>query len=295
MNPKKTLKIAHVVCVLPPYGGGIGIAAHQQANMMADLGHHVTVFSPTCSDKRETKRKYKIDQLWSILKLGHAALMPSLLWKLWKFDVVHLHYPFFGSALLTLVASFFKGRKQKLVVSYHQDLILTGWRGLYYRWSTKWVLPLMLRQADKIIVSSQDYIKFSQIQVFYEKHINRFVELPFGVPEMFKPLPKKPEFMRKFNFLDSDFIVLFVGGLDWAHYFKGVNYLIQAIEEIPNKRIKALVVGSGNLKKQYERQTEKLGLQNRVKFAGYIEEKDLPEHYNLADTFILPSINGSNF
>ena len=285
------IKIAHVVCVVPPYGGGLGIAAHQQAKQLAERGYDVTVFAPAQKDTREIARKYKIDLLWSIFKLGHGAIMPMLIWKLRKFDIIHLHFPFFGAALLTSLVKFFRGNKVKFIITYHQDLILSGFRASYYKFSMRFSLPFILKLADKIIVSSEDYIEYSFIQEYYQKNLNKFVELGFGVPEQFKPMEKDKELMKKYNFLPNDFVVTFVGGLDWAHYFKGVNYLIRAIKSIENKNIKALIIGSGNLKKQYQELVKELKLENRVKFAGYVSDEELPKHYNLASVFTLPSIN----
>lgn len=286
----KKLKIAHVVCVIPPYGGGIGIAAHQQAEEMVKKGHEVTVFTPSLKEPKETKRNYSIKHPLCIMRLGHGAIMPFLLLKLKDFDIVHLHFPFFGASFLTALIKVFR-KKTKLVVTYHQDLILSGFRSAYYKFSMKFFTPLILKLADKIIVSSDDYVDHSFIQNYYQKNINKFVELGFGVTERFDPQEKDSGLMKKYNFWPNDFVVTFVGGLDWAHYFKGVNYLIKAISQIENKKVKALIIGSGNLKKQYEQQVKDLKLENRVKFAGYVSDDELPKHYNLADIFILPSIN----
>lgn len=288
---KSQIKIAHVVCVVPPYGGGIGIAAHQQAEQMAERGYDVTVIAPLVIEKRKIERKYKIDQLWSIFKLGHGAIMPTLLWKLRKFDIVHLHFPFFGAAFVTALIKIFRRDKVKLVLTYHQDLILSGFRNWYYRFSMKFAIPLILKLADKIIVSSEDYVEYSYIQEFYQKNLGKFAEIGFGVPNRFNPEEKDEGLMKKYDFMPNDFIVTFVGGLDWAHYFKGVNYLIKAIDLIDNKKIKALIIGTGNLLKQYKEQVRELGLESRVKFAGYVSDEDLPKHYNLSEIFILPSIN----
>ena len=49
---KADIKIAHVVCVVPPYGGGLGIAAHQQAEQLASRGYDVTVIAPAQKENR---------------------------------------------------------------------------------------------------------------------------------------------------------------------------------------------------------------------------------------------------
>ena len=40
------MKIAHIVCVFPPYKGGIGKSALDFAEMMSEHGHQVSVYTP---------------------------------------------------------------------------------------------------------------------------------------------------------------------------------------------------------------------------------------------------------
>ncbi|KKR54654.1 MAG: Glycosyltransferase (Modular protein) [Parcubacteria group bacterium GW2011_GWA2_40_23] len=287
----KKIKIAHVVCVLPPYGGGLGVAAHNQAELMTEAGFDVTVFAPETQEIKSIERKYKIDRLRSILKLGHGAFVPQLFFKLFNFDIIHLHFPFFGAAFIVTLAKLFRGNKTKLVITYHQDLILAGWRNWYYKISMFVLTPLLLRLADKIVVSTIDYVEDSFIKKYYFAHKNKFVEIPFDVSERFFPTKKSVELLNNYGFSLDDFVVLFVGGLDWAHYFKGVDCLIDAIKTIEALNIKALIIGAGNLKTQYQDKVRALALEDRIKFAGYVSNEDLPKYYNLADVVILPSIN----
>jgi len=285
------IKLAHVVCVLPPYGGGLGVAAHNQAGLMTDAGFDVTVFAPETKESKIIERNYKVDPLRSILKLGHGAFVPQLFFKLLEFDEIHLHFPFFGATFIVALVKLFRGSKTKLVVTYHQDLILTGWRNWYYKASMFILTPLILQLADKIVVSTIDYVEDSFIKKYYFAHKNKFVEIPFDVSERFFPTSKNTQLLDKYSFSPADFIVLFVGGLDWAHYFKGVDCLIDALKLTKESKIKALIVGSGNLKVQYQKKVKEMGLEDQIKFAGHVFNEDLPQHYNLADVVVLPSIN----
>ncbi|PIP28879.1 hypothetical protein COX28_02285 [Candidatus Kuenenbacteria bacterium CG23_combo_of_CG06-09_8_20_14_all_39_39] len=109
--------------------------------------------------------------------------------------------------------------------------------------------------------------------------------------------------------IKSEKIILFVGGLDSAHYFKGVPVLIDAIKKIPklrdklgvrdpdsrsdiginNLRIKLVIVGDGNLRGDYERQVAGSNLQNQVVFTGRIKFDELKNYYALCDVTVLPS------
>jgi glycosyltransferase involved in cell wall biosynthesis len=152
-------------------------------------------------------------------------------------------------------------------------------------------LPIILKSADKIIVSSLDYIENSNIRDFYLSHQNKFASLPFGVGENFAPSEKNFSLLKKMNFSDEDSVVGFVGTLDSEHYFKGINFLITALSKIANPHIKLVIVGDGNLRKQYEHWAKKLGVKDRITFTGFIPHELLPEYYNLFDIFVLPSID----
>lgn len=287
------MKIAQVVCVLPPYGGGIGNVAHQYAIELVKLGHQVDVFVPKRQQYDNFHYLYNIIPIRACFYIGLSAFLPQLMWRLKNYDIVHLHLPFFGAAYFVYLAKNLMKNKFKLVVSYHMDVIGTGLKKKIFSIYNKYVLPKIIKSADKIIISSVDYIQESKISEYYFKYQSQFQEIPFGVSEKFKLLPKRGDLIKKYQIKPTDFIVGFVGGLDSAHYFKGVNILITAISKINNPNVKALIVGEGNLKKDYQALAIQLNIEKRIIFAGYVKEEELPDHYNLFDIFILPSIDKS--
>jgi len=95
------MRIAVVVCTFPPYRGGMGNAAWEQARQLVKLGDEVTVFTPSYDAKQ--KRSESIDgvlvrRLTPVFKYGNAAFLPQLFWKMSDSDAIFLHYPFFGTA-----------------------------------------------------------------------------------------------------------------------------------------------------------------------------------------------------
>ena len=88
--------------------------------------------------------------------------------------------------------------------------------------------------------------------------------------------------------------MLFVGGLDTAHYFKGVNILIQAMLEFADSdNVRCLIVGDGDLKSTYQSLVDSLGLGKKIIFAGFVADNELPNLFNIADMLVLPSIDKS--
>jgi len=297
------MRIAIISPVFPPYRGGIGTAAYTEAEELSRRGHEVAVFVPRRKTAKDfsAENKFKINRLRPVLKYGNAAFLPQLWWKLNNFDVVHLHYPFFGGAEvvwwwrarspLFRVGKFPTKVGTPLIITYHHDVVGKDWLGKFFHWHTKKVMPKILGAAEKIIVSSFDYGKNSNLKDILEKNPNKFYEIPFGVDaEKFSPTPPRKDLADKFG-LFAGRTVLFVGGLDQAHYFKGLEVLVRAKAEVPNAKI--LVVGDGDLRSHYEKMVANLNLKDQIIFVGSLASEDLPDYYNLADVVVLPSLDQS--
>ncbi|MDD2646910.1 MAG: glycosyltransferase family 4 protein [Patescibacteria group bacterium] len=297
-------KVAHLVCTYPPYQGGIGNTCYFEAKYLSRLNCEVTVLTPEyyIKDKKQkikatvAESEHKIVYLKPWLRYGNAAWTPQVLCQLKKFDIVHLHWPFIGGAEAALYWKLFHPKK-KLIVQYQMDLIGHNiFRPIFKIYVWLW-LPLMVKLADKIIVSTLDYAQKSQLKRFFNNYYDKFIEIPLGVEaECFYLHDKDFNILSKYNLSLFDRIILFVGGLDRAHYFKGVNILIQAVATLlkkKNESIKLLIVGKGNLKSSYKELARELGVYQHIVFADSVTNKELPEYYNLADVFVLPSIDQS--
>ncbi len=285
------IKVAQIVCQLPPQVGGLGRVADQYSKFLHNNGFEVEVFIPQYFSNSKKNTGYLVSQKWPLFKKGFGAFLPQLLWQLRKFQIVHLHYPFFGSAFFVSLAKRLWKNNFKLIITYHQDVQLVGLLGVYEKITRKLLLRWIMNSADKIIISSEDYIVNSHLQEYYLKNIGKFIEIPFAVSEKYFPIPKKNELLKKLKIEPQDKVIVFVGGLDKAHYFKGINFLLKSIPKIEDPNIKVIIIGKGNMKRDYENMAKQLNITHKVIFTGYIADDELPNYYNLADIFILPSIN----
>ncbi len=303
------MRIAHIVCTYPPYYAGMGNVVFQTVSHLAELGHEVEVLTPgyyqaeeirPAEDKpaevHDEKVQEKIDyatRLKPALRYGNAAYIPQIQNELDRFDLVHLHYPFFGVANLVRKWKL-KNPQKPLVITYHMDTRAPGWKGLFFKYYAKFWMPRILRSADKLIVSSFDYLENSDAGFLYKEKPDQWLELPFGVDlEKFKPR-EKPEALFRRHQLSSDLpTVLFVGGMDAAHYFKGIPILLTTLRFLKdnNTPVQCVFVGEGELKQDFEAQANFFSLNKLVKFVGKISDKELPYYYNLADLSVLPSTN----
>ncbi|MAF24288.1 hypothetical protein CL634_01690 [bacterium] len=124
----------------------------------------------------------------------------------------------------------------------------------------------------------------------------KFVAIPIGVDSInFQPKPKNKSLLEKYGISKDSKVIIFVGALDKAHYFKGVENLITAVASLRDVTYEwhLLVVGAGELLSSYRDLASQLHLSGRISFAGYVPDKDLADHFNLAELAILPSIDKS--
>ncbi len=272
------MKIAQIVCSFPPYKGGIGNSAWRLAKLLEN--DSVTTFTPRYNQKN-TNSELTAKYLPALFKLGQAAILPGLFFKLKKFSTIIFHYPFFGTAEVLWFYRLFH-RQQTLMVFYHMDVSSFSLLYKILSWPGRLAGKSLLNQADHIVCSSLDYIKHSQIAKLYEKSPDKFREIPFAIDtDKFTPLDKSNETKK----------LLFVGGLDKAHYFKGVDILIIACSQLKSNNWHLTIVGDGKLKTGYQALTKKLYLEKKIKFTGKLSDNELKQTYQKSDVLILPSIN----
>lgn len=280
------MKIAHIICAFPPYKGGMGNSVFQFAKILAELNHKITVFTPNYSGllpEEEFKNGFKIIRPKPWLKYGNGAFLPQLLWKTRGFDIVHLHYPFFGGAEPVWLAKILYGAEFKLIIHYHMDAVIRSLPQKIFSWPSKLLRDSLFKRAEAVTCASLDYIKHSEVNCLYEKYKNKFYEMAFGVDiDKFRPADK---------FEGEEKIILFVGGLDKAHYFKGVEILIKAFSRLADGNCRLLIIGRGELREKYEKQAKELGVGKIEFISDALNDSDLIKYYQKAALFVMPSIN----
>lgn len=284
----KTLRVLHIACLAPPEIGGIGMAALREVEGLRARGYEAVLVAPEMiRGEKGVTRPTEVTVLKPLWRLGNAAGLPlaKLLQESW--DVVHLHYPFYGTAEWLLALP----RKTPIVVTFHMDGVMGGWRepiAHLHRWM---VQPWLLRQAKKIFVSSVDYAEVSSIGRLVRKNDARIVELPFGIDlSTFCPGPSVRE---RFGLPEDVPVFLMVGGLDRPHLFKGVPVAIRALAMLKDQRALLVIRGDGELKSEFEALAKELGVGERVRFLPPCSKQDLPKLYRSADILLFPSTSGS--
>jgi len=279
------MKIAQVVCTYPPYHGGMGRVAFEYTERLRARGYNVHVFTSREDDVKDDPEY--VHRIPAILTIGNASVMPSLFKRLSGFDLIHLHYPFYGGAEPVIVRKALRPN-QGLVMTYHMDAVAGGLRGAIFEAHKRLMFPWIANRADRILVSSREYADTSALKDI--PGIMDRVEIhPFGV-DLQKFHPGHDEEMRDACSIDLSVpVLLFVGGLDEAHHFKGLPVLFESLKELKELSWHLVIVGQGSLRATYEALTRMYEIDSHVTFVGGVPNDDLPRYYRMADIHVFPS------
>ncbi|GAH45981.1 unnamed protein product, partial [marine sediment metagenome] len=199
------------------------------------------------------------------------------------FDVVHTHLPTPWSADWSAIIS--KIKKKPLIVTYHNDITGSGIAKYIAKFYNSTSLKFLLNRADKIIITQPKYIDSSPYLKSYE---NKIVVIPNGVDvTKFKPIEVDKS--------DKN-TIFFLSLLDEFHRYKGLNYLLSALEIVKKEisDVKLIIGGEGKLMSEYQDMANSLGLKDNIEFHGFIfPDEKIVEYYNRCDVFVLPSISST--
>lgn len=291
------MRIAQIVSTFPPYRGGMGNSAFNFSKILTRMGYEVVVFTPSYNKKtfeviEDNAQKFKIIRLKPFLKIGNASVLPQLFWRLKNFDVIILHYPFYGASEFVMLKKILFWKKTKLIIHYHMDNQAKGIKGEIFNLYRILFLPILVRMAKIITCASLDYVKHSNLSEYYLNNKKKFRQVLFGVD-----LNQFVTYQDHINEQRKEKVILFVGGLDKAHYFKGLKNLLKALKEIKKennfKNIKLNIVGRGNLMDFYKHLAKDFHLEKEVNFYDQVDDTKLVDFYNYCDVLVLPSINKS--
>jgi phosphatidyl-myo-inositol dimannoside synthase len=151
----------------------------------------------------------------------------------------------------------------------------------------RWLVDRLVRKID-VLISVSDFTRQRFLAWARPVRAQRF-RLPNCVDlTAFTPGPKHPGLMERYGLREST-VLLTVARLSAQERYKGVDEVLAVLpelaREIPNLRY--LVVGDGTDRARLVQKAASLGLADRVRFAGYVAEREKVDHYRLADAFVM--------
>ncbi len=266
----------------PPVRGGIEQTIERMARAQVEAGHDVSVLV-SASGGRETVREsiagVRVIRVAEWARALSAPLCPSFPRELAAMgaDVWHLHYPNPTGELSWLLHR----PDGALAVTYHADVV-----------RQRLVMPLygpfvrtLLARADVLMPTSDRYIEHSP---FLRPHRGKCHVVPLGIElEAFERIDRGSVAVRDLRERYGGPFVLFVGRL---RYYKGVDVLLDAMTRWDGRLV---VVGDGPEEARLKAQHARLGLGDRVVFAGAVSDDVLHSHLGAAEVGVLPSTHPS--
>ncbi|MCI4625896.1 MAG: glycosyltransferase family 4 protein [Candidatus Magnetoovum sp. WYHC-5] len=165
-----------------------------------------------------------------------------------------------------------------------------GWKSFFFKINPKHLRILKTEQhiftETPVIVANSDMVK-TQIIEHYAIPSHKIHVVYNGVDTTrFTPVNKslyKDEIRKGLDLDSKQPVILFLGS---GYQRKGLKTLLKAMTYI-DKSVVAIVAGKGDIDK-YKRYAAKLGLSNRIVFAGAVQQSE--KFYAACDLFVLPTI-----
>ena len=148
----------------------------------------------------------------------------------------------------------------------------------------RWLLP----QIDTFVTVSQctkdRFLEWAPLQAEQGRVVPDCIDLG-----AYGPGPKPDDLLDRYGLCDRTILLTF-GRLSSEEQYKGHDEVLEVlpslVEKIPD--VTYLICGDGDDRPRLEAKAKRLGIAERVVFAGYVPEEEKEDHYRLADAFVMP-------
>jgi 1,2-diacylglycerol 3-alpha-glucosyltransferase len=260
------------------------------------LGHEVFIFAAGSRADQEANRDERVriytGPPWTPYPDYRLALWPGptrrLLEEL-KVDIIHSHGTAFMGVKAVRCARF---HRVPLMLTFHtrvEDATSyvtrrprreAGLRRLIWAWH-RWYF----NQCDAIITPSRAVERDLQKQLRGVMH--RTFVVPTGVDTERFAGGKAGAWRERLDIADRPLVVN-VGRVAWE---KNLTTLLAAAQDLSHRRpdVTFVVGGRGPALDHFRREVERRGLDERVRFIGFVADEELPSLYAAADAFVMAS------
>lgn len=282
------MRIAFFTEGFDPYINGVVvlIKAYQQA--LEAMGHEVVVFVP--ENPTRPANEQDVVRLPSIRwhKEAYRTLRPfsgtEHKFSQYRFDVVHSHHPWTTGLAAEKLAQKFN---LPLVFTFHTLLpSYSVYAPVPRSWAEstlEWVLKRHCSRADAITVTTEIMAKWLR-----DRGVTRPICLARPPVLIAEPhTAARPQIRNKLGIPDDVSLLLFAGRLVPE---KDLDFLVRAVARIKSRADFRLVfIGGGPSERMLRCEVEKLGLQDRTKFLGFVKPEEMADYHAAADIFCFPS------
>lgn len=271
--------VLHIFKIYYPdlFGGTLTVIRDICASLKDAFASAVLVCSQSAEQREIVVNDVPVERVRSFGNLLSLPAAPTYPWRLWRkiadHDLLALHAPF---PLADLVFAFGFGRKRPLVVHWHADIVTHA--GL--RWFVEPLMRRTLQRAKAIIVS--DHVLVDNAPLLREFEDKCHV-VPFGIDTSGYDWPK----IEPHHVNDRGRLVLACGRLV---PYKGFDVLIRAAAA---HNFEVWIIGEGAERPRLTQLITELGLEERVRLLGSVNDCERIKLMCLADVFVMPSVTNA--
>jgi glycosyltransferase involved in cell wall biosynthesis len=269
-------------------GGGVEIYTYQDAVCLSQAGYKVSILSSRVSSETYATNIAYPCMTQDGVFLNYVNSLVHLKNKIEESDIIHIQATFSLRPAMMTAMRISKDLGKKYIVSLRTNSSHIPFSALASMPSLEKEILLedfktLLCHELCTIVGVSDSIQQSLEDIGVKKKCNILHNAKDW--KTFLPLEDISE-------IKKDIDLLYIGEISWM---KGMHVFLAAItlivDAIPN--IKVCIVGNGQNKKDIEALATSLGLKDKVTFANYVCNKDIPKYICRAKVLIQPSLSES--
>jgi len=294
--------------------GGAERVLFEQSTRLAQRGHNVHILTRRLPGHKSNHQaiyginewRYNFDQTnaFSFIKsilLNCKKLFESLQSQ-YSFDCINFHQPFSALGVLRSPIS----KRIRKVYTCHslsfEEFISRNPRPCSAVNRVSYFLNIQARKfvEERVIIKSDGITVLSRftrdkLRSGYKILPNKVAIIPGGVDlKRFYPATDRARIRQHLNIPKEKMILFTVRNLVPRMGLENLIYAVkEVVESVPN--IYLVLGGEGNLKNDLILLSQELGIENQVKFVGFVPEVELPDYYRMADIFVLPTIDLEGF
>ena len=278
----------------PPIMDGVSLTTQNYAHWLNQKNQSVCVITPKAPDysDNEPYPVYRYTSIPILMRKPYRFGMPDLDFSYKtainnvEFGLVHAHCPFSSGKEALRIA-----RKQKipLVATFHSKYRDDFEQSIKNKFLARQMTHEIIRffdKADEVWIPQaaveetiREYGFKGKVQVVENGN-------DFATTEPIGPIKKTAR--EKLGLKADELMFLFVGQHIWE---KNTRLIVESLAEVKELPFRMFFVGTGYAKSDLQELTEKLGLQEKLKFMGVITGRnELRDYYAAADLFLFPSL-----
>jgi len=200
-----------------------------------------------------------------------------------RYNIIHMWVFFYLSSFFVFFIKLFFPNKELILTcdtipaySFSMGRAMDTAFRIYYKLIGWFVFPV----PNKVTLYGQSLVRYA-LKAGIRK--DKIAVIPTGI-DLNKFKDTKGDIRKRLGISKKTIVILYAGLLVPR---KGIDIAIKTINNLKDLGIKLILVGDGPNRRDYEKQVERFGLQNKVIFTGW--RRDVESFYKSADIFFLPS------